>query len=116
MDFQKKKILIVEDDNDARTIFLDILNSAGFDAIGAVDGNDAPKPSLDGSGNIVFEPACDSTNSYVTTTFTTCKIKTADIISDINKQINATNPSTSIPLSEATGAQTSSRPRGPGPT
>ena len=41
MDFQKKKILIVEDDNDARTIFLDILNSAGFDAIGAVDGNDA---------------------------------------------------------------------------
>jgi len=41
MDFQKKKILIVEDDNDARTIFLDILNSAGFEAIGAIDGNDA---------------------------------------------------------------------------
>jgi len=41
MDFQKKKILIVEDDNDARTIFLDILNSAGFNAIGAIDGNDA---------------------------------------------------------------------------
>lgn len=41
MDFQKKKILIVEDDNDARTIFLDILNSAGFNAIGAIDGNNA---------------------------------------------------------------------------
>ena len=41
MDFQKKKILIVEDDNDARTIFLDILNSAGFQAVGAIDGNDA---------------------------------------------------------------------------
>jgi CheY-like chemotaxis protein len=41
MDFQQKKILIVEDDNDARTIFLDILNSAGFNAIGAVDGNEA---------------------------------------------------------------------------
>lgn len=41
MDFQKKKILIVEDDNDARTIFLDILDSAGYEAVGAVDGNDA---------------------------------------------------------------------------
>jgi twitching motility two-component system response regulator PilG len=41
MDFQQKKILIVEDDNDARTIFLDILNSAGFNAIGAVDGIEA---------------------------------------------------------------------------
>jgi CheY-like chemotaxis protein len=41
MDFQKKKILIVEDDNDARTIFLDILDSAGYEAVGAIDGNDA---------------------------------------------------------------------------
>lgn len=41
MDFKQKKILIVEDDNDARTIFLDILNSSGFNTFGAVDGNDA---------------------------------------------------------------------------
>ena len=36
-----KKILIVEDDNDGRSIFLDVLNTAGYEAIGAIDGNDA---------------------------------------------------------------------------
>ena len=37
----KKKILVVEDEQDARTLFLDILNSAGFATSGAVDGADA---------------------------------------------------------------------------
>ena len=41
MNDQKKKILIVEDDTDAKTIFIDILNSAGYLAIGASDGNEA---------------------------------------------------------------------------
>jgi two-component system chemotaxis response regulator CheY len=41
MESQPKKILIVEDDNDARAIFLDVLNSAGYIAVGATDGNEA---------------------------------------------------------------------------
>jgi len=39
----KKRILIVEDDNDARTIFLDILNNAGYETVGSVDGIEALK-------------------------------------------------------------------------
>lgn len=38
---EKKKILIVEDENDARQIFLDILTDAGFDAMAAADGKQA---------------------------------------------------------------------------
>jgi len=41
MNSSNKRILIVEDDNDARTIFLDVLNSFGYEAVGAIDGNDA---------------------------------------------------------------------------
>lgn len=37
----KKKILIVEDEPDAREIFLDILDGAGFASTGAADGDDA---------------------------------------------------------------------------
>ena len=37
----KKKILVVEDEQDARTLFLDILTGGGFEATGAVDGVDA---------------------------------------------------------------------------
>lgn len=37
----KKRILIVEDEQDARTLYLDILGAAGFMTVGAVDGLDA---------------------------------------------------------------------------
>lgn len=37
----KKKILVVEDENDARKIYLDILASAGFEAKGAANGKEA---------------------------------------------------------------------------
>ena len=37
----KKKILVVEDEETALTIFLDILNMAGFEAKGASGGSDA---------------------------------------------------------------------------
>lgn len=38
-----KKILVVEDEPDAREIFLDILNGAGFETDGAGDGEEALK-------------------------------------------------------------------------
>ncbi|MFQ5493170.1 MAG: response regulator [Candidatus Dojkabacteria bacterium] len=38
---EKKKILVVEDENDARQIFLDILTDAGFEVLGAADGKQA---------------------------------------------------------------------------
>ncbi|HLD03872.1 MAG TPA: response regulator [Candidatus Dojkabacteria bacterium] len=37
----KKKILVVEDEKDAREIFIDILKENGFDVVGVVDGNEA---------------------------------------------------------------------------
>ncbi len=37
----KKKILVVEDEQDARTMFVDLLESEGFDVSSAVDGIDA---------------------------------------------------------------------------
>ena len=37
----KKKVLISEDEPDAREIFIDILTEAGYHAVGASDGNDA---------------------------------------------------------------------------
>lgn len=37
----KKKILIVEDEPDARDIFVDILGGAGFEVIGAQNGDEA---------------------------------------------------------------------------
>ncbi|MEI7579238.1 MAG: response regulator [bacterium] len=38
---QPKKILIVEDEPDARQIFIDILGGAGFEIDGATEGDDA---------------------------------------------------------------------------
>ena len=41
MDQKQKKVLIVEDDNDARGIFIEVLKDGGLEVVGAVDGNDA---------------------------------------------------------------------------
>lgn len=36
-----KKILVVEDEQDARTLYLDILSTGGYDVVGAADGVEA---------------------------------------------------------------------------
>lgn len=36
-----KKILIVEDEQDARTLYIDILSGSGYDVVGAADGVEA---------------------------------------------------------------------------
>lgn len=54
MDQHKKKILVVEDEKDAREIFNDILNGAGYDADGAENGDDALAKMQQNAYNLVL--------------------------------------------------------------
>lgn len=47
MEQTKKKILIVDDDNDLNTVLVDKLNFSGFEAIGASDGVDGLQKALE---------------------------------------------------------------------
>ncbi len=50
----KKKILVVEDETDARQIFLDILTDAGFEVKGAPDGKEALAMLVDNKVDLVL--------------------------------------------------------------
>jgi len=51
---EKKKILVVEDETDARQIFIDILGDAGFDVKGVADGKEALTMMQDNKFDIVL--------------------------------------------------------------
>lgn len=51
---QKKKVLVVEDENDARQIFLDILTEAGFEVVVAADGKEALKVLTENKVDLVL--------------------------------------------------------------
>lgn len=50
----KKKVLVVDDDENLNTVLVDKLNLSGFEAMGAVDGEDGLKKSLDSHPDLIL--------------------------------------------------------------
>jgi DNA-binding response OmpR family regulator len=50
----KKKVLIVDDDDNLRNVLLDKLSAAGFEASGAIDGADGLKMALDNHPDVIL--------------------------------------------------------------
>lgn len=44
---QKKKVLVVDDDNNLRTVMIDALTASGFEPIGAINGEEGVKKALE---------------------------------------------------------------------
>ena len=50
----KKKILVIDDDDNLNTVLVDKLNLSGFEASGAVDGEDGLKKALENHPDLIL--------------------------------------------------------------